>query len=104
MLTGAGLLDSLCSASGGHLGGGREHRRWDPRTGSNPAGVVPHGVGQPTLLRDGPTAMHRWAVERKDWLALHLALPHGIPSRDCIRRLLIALKPDAFQRCFQNWL
>jgi len=53
---------------------------------------------------DGPTAMHRWAVERKDWLATFLSLPNGIPSRDCIRRLLIALKPEAFQRCFQDWI
>jgi predicted transposase YbfD/YdcC len=53
---------------------------------------------------DGPTAMHRWATHQKDWLALHLALPNGIPSRDCIRRLLIALKPEAFQRCFQDWI
>jgi predicted transposase YbfD/YdcC len=53
---------------------------------------------------DGPTAMHRWAKERKDWLAQHLALPNGIPSRDCIRRLLLALKPEAFQRCFQTWI
>src|SRR5260370_27316296 len=53
---------------------------------------------------DGPTAMHRWARERHDWLAKHLALPQGIPSRDCIRRLLIALKPEAFQRCFQDWI
>jgi predicted transposase YbfD/YdcC len=53
---------------------------------------------------DGPTAIHRWAFYRWDWLALHLALPNGIPSRDCIRRLLIALKPDAFQRCFQQWV
>lgn len=53
---------------------------------------------------DGPTAIHRWATLRKDWLAQRLALPNGIPSRDCIRRLLIALKPDAFQECFQNWI
>lgn len=53
---------------------------------------------------DGPTALHRWAVERKDWLAEHLSLANGIPSRDCIRRLLIALKPEAFQRCFQAWI
>jgi len=37
-------------------------------------------------------------------LSLHLTLPNGIPSRDCIRRLLLALKPEAFQRCFQNWI
>jgi predicted transposase YbfD/YdcC len=53
---------------------------------------------------DGPTAIHRWAGHRASWLALHLALPNGIPSRDCIRRLLMALKPEAFQRCFQAWI
>lgn len=53
---------------------------------------------------DGPTAMHRWAVERHDWLARHLRLPNGLPSRDCLRRLLLALKPEAFQRCFQDWI
>lgn len=52
---------------------------------------------------DGPTAIHRWAVERMDWLAEHLALANGIPSRDCIRRLLIAVKPEAFQSCFHTW-
>jgi predicted transposase YbfD/YdcC len=53
---------------------------------------------------DGPTAIHRWAVNRAEWLREHLALPNGIPSRDCIRRLLIALAPEAFQRCFQTWI
>lgn len=53
---------------------------------------------------DGPTAIHRWAKHRESWLAQHLALTNGIPSRDCIRRLLVALKPEAFQRCFQEWI
>jgi predicted transposase YbfD/YdcC len=53
---------------------------------------------------DGPTAIHRWAVNRQDWLGQFLTLPHGIPSRDCIRRLLMALKPEAFQKCFQDWI
>ena len=53
---------------------------------------------------DGPTAIHRWAKHRAPWLAQHLALPNGIPSRDCIRRLLVALKPETFQRCFQAWI
>src|SRR5581483_10005925 len=53
---------------------------------------------------DGPTAIHRWATYRKDWLVQHLSLANGIPSRDCIRRLLLALKPEAFQRCFQDWI
>src|SRR5690349_12515293 len=53
---------------------------------------------------DGPTAIHRWARQRAAWLAEHLTLPNGIPSRDCIRRLLLAMKPEAFQRCFQAWI
>jgi predicted transposase YbfD/YdcC len=53
---------------------------------------------------DGPTAIHRWAKHRESWLALHLALPNGIPSRDCIRRLLIALKPETLQCCFRAWI
>ena len=53
---------------------------------------------------DGPTAIHRWAKARRDWLAQYLQLPNGIPSRDCIRRLLLALQPQAFQRCFQAWI
>jgi predicted transposase YbfD/YdcC len=53
---------------------------------------------------DGPTAIHRWSTHRREWLSQYLALPNGLPSRDCIRRLLIALKPQAFQRCFQDWI
>lgn len=53
---------------------------------------------------DGPTAIHRWAVNRADWLAERLPLENGIPSRDCIRRVLMALKPEAFQQCFPNWI
>src|SRR6266852_6402242 len=53
---------------------------------------------------DGPTAIHRWAENRREWLEQFLSLPNGIPSRDCIRRLLIALRPEAFQKCFQDWI
>jgi predicted transposase YbfD/YdcC len=53
---------------------------------------------------DGPTAIHRWATHRVDWLKQFLTLPHGIPSRDCIRRLLMMLQPEAFQKCFQGWI
>jgi len=53
---------------------------------------------------EGPTAMAWWAREKKDWLEEWLALPEGIPSRDCIRRVLCALKPEAFQACFQSWI
>jgi predicted transposase YbfD/YdcC len=53
---------------------------------------------------DGPTAIHRWAANRLEWLEQFLALPNGVPSRDCLRRLLIMLKPEAFQKCFQAWI
>ena len=53
---------------------------------------------------DGPTSIARWAKEKKDWLREVLALPQGIPSRDCMRRVLSALKPEAFQTCFQSWI
>ena len=52
----------------------------------------------------GPSAIERWAKAKKDWLKELLALPNGIPSRDCIRRVLSALKPQAFQTCFQSWI
>ena len=52
----------------------------------------------------GPTSIARWAKAKKEWLQEVLALPHGIPSRDCIRRVLSALQPQAFQKCFQSWI
>jgi predicted transposase YbfD/YdcC len=53
---------------------------------------------------EGPTAIERWAKAKKDWLDQWLELPNGIPSRDCLRRVLSALKPEAFQECFQRWI
>jgi len=52
----------------------------------------------------GPAAINRWAKAKADWLGQVLALPSGIPSRDCIRRILSTLQPGAFQKCFQAWI
>jgi len=52
----------------------------------------------------GPTSIERWAKAREDWLRQVLALTNGIPSRDCIRRILSTLRPEAFQTCFQSWI
>ena len=38
------------------------------------------------------------------WLKTVLELPNGIPSRDCIRRILTTLKPQAFQAAFASWI
>ena len=42
---------------------------------------------------EGPTAIIRWAKAKKDWLEQFLELPNGIPSRDCLRRVLSMLNP-----------
>src|SRR5271157_1142587 len=52
----------------------------------------------------GPTAIARWAVMKREFLLQVLDLPNGIPSKDVFRRVLMALKPAAFQACFANWL
>jgi predicted transposase YbfD/YdcC len=53
---------------------------------------------------EGPIAIGQWADAKAKWLKQHLALPHGIPSHDTIGRLLVALKPAAFQTCFAAWV
>ncbi|MCH7990711.1 MAG: ISAs1 family transposase, partial [Planctomycetes bacterium] len=52
----------------------------------------------------GPTSIERWTKAKQEWLASVLELPCGIPSRDCIRRILSALRPEAFQKCFADWI
>lgn len=53
---------------------------------------------------DGPTAIARWGNDKSDLLSKTLELPFGIPQKDVFRRVLSALKPDAFQLCFSDWL
>lgn len=53
---------------------------------------------------DGPKAIGIWASANGDWLRRYLKLPAGVPSHDTIGRLLAALKPEAFQSCFQKWI
>lgn len=53
---------------------------------------------------NGPTAIADWAALKKEFLAEVLDLPNGVPCKDVFRRVLTALKPDAFQACFTEWL
>jgi len=53
---------------------------------------------------DGPIAIGEWAKSKSVWLRQHLGLPNGIPSHDTIGRLLMALRPAAFQACFASWV
>lgn len=53
---------------------------------------------------DGPKAIGVWARAHAEWLKKYLELPHDIPSHDTIGRLLAALRPVAFQACFEQWI
>lgn len=61
-------------------------------------------IGAVVAGADGPKAIGAWAQSHAEWLSQHLPLPGGIPSHDTIGRLLAALKPSAFQECFQQWI
>jgi predicted transposase YbfD/YdcC len=52
----------------------------------------------------GPTAIARWAKLKEDLLTRILHLPNGIPGKDVFRRVLMMLKPDAFEAAFNAWL
>jgi predicted transposase YbfD/YdcC len=52
----------------------------------------------------GPTAIAKWAALKEEFLLNALDLPNGIPRKDVFRRVLMALRPSAFQACFVNWL
>src|SRR5713101_5034067 len=52
----------------------------------------------------GPTAIARWAALKEEFLLKALNLPNGIPRKDVFRRVLMALRPGAFQACFVDWL
>src|ERR1700753_2471957 len=52
----------------------------------------------------GPTAIARWAKLKEDLLRGILDLPHGIPGKDVFRRVLMLLKPAAFEAAFTAWI
>jgi DDE_Tnp_1-associated/Transposase DDE domain len=52
----------------------------------------------------GPTGIANWAAFKQEFLLKALNLPNGIPRKDVFRRVLMVLKPRAFQACFANWL
>ena len=52
----------------------------------------------------GPTAIARWAKFKEELLLRILDLPSGIPGKDVFRRILMVLKPEAFEACFNAWV
>src|SRR3954454_24169555 len=52
----------------------------------------------------GPTAIARWAELKEELLTGILDLPYGIPGKDVFRRILMVLKPEAFEAAFNAWI
>ena len=53
---------------------------------------------------NGPTGIAEWAALKEEFLKEALDLPNGVPRKDVFRRVLMSLKPAAFQACFATWL
>jgi hypothetical protein len=53
---------------------------------------------------NGPTAIAKWAALKEEFLIAALDLPDGVPRKDVFRRVLMALRPDAFRGCFVSGL
>jgi predicted transposase YbfD/YdcC len=52
----------------------------------------------------GPTAIAHWAELKEELLTGILDLPHGIPGKDVFRRVLMTLRPAAFEAAFNAWV
>src|SRR3954452_2681472 len=52
----------------------------------------------------GPTAIARWAQLKEELLTGILDLPRGIPGKDVFRRVLMVLRPEAFEAAFNAWV
>lgn len=53
---------------------------------------------------EGWTEIEEFGRAKESWFKKFLELPHGIPSHDTFRRVLMVLKPQAFQESFLNWV
>jgi predicted transposase YbfD/YdcC len=53
---------------------------------------------------NGPTAIAKWTALKEEFLVGVLDLPEGVPRKDVFRRVLMALRPEAFRACFVSWL
>ena len=52
----------------------------------------------------GPTAIARWAKYKEEFLMGLIDLPNGIPAKDVFRRVLMIIKPEAFEAAFNAWI
>jgi predicted transposase YbfD/YdcC len=80
----------------------------DPRSSVNRkhplASVVVIAIMAVLAGANGPTAIAKWAALKEEFLVAALDLPDGVPRKDVFRRVLMALRPEAFRACFVGWL
>jgi predicted transposase YbfD/YdcC len=53
---------------------------------------------------EGWVSVVLYAQRKADWLKSFLELPGGIPSHDTFGRVFARLDPEAFERCFREWI
>ena len=53
---------------------------------------------------DGWVGVAQYAKAKFDWLKTFLELPHGIPAHDTFGDVFARLNPEAFERCFREWM
>jgi predicted transposase YbfD/YdcC len=53
---------------------------------------------------DNWVELEMFGQEKEGWFKQFLELPNGIPSHDTFGRVFAALEPEAFSRCFMNWM
>jgi len=53
---------------------------------------------------EGWVDVELFARSKRAWLSTFLDLGQGIPSHDTFGRVFARIDPDAFERCFMNWM
>ena len=53
---------------------------------------------------DGWVQVELFAKSKQKWLATFLDFSRGVPSHDTFGRVFATLDPDAFERCFNQWI
>jgi len=53
---------------------------------------------------DDFVAIARFGEKKRKWLSKFLDLANGIPSHDCLNRVLAAIKPAEFEKCLLSWI
>src|SRR3954465_4606062 len=80
----------------------------DPRSHINRRHPLPSALVIPVLpvlaRAAAPPPIARWAKLKEDLLTGLLDLPNGIPGKDVFRRVLMTLKPEAFEAGFNAWI